>query len=54
MHTYLPLIKTIFFFDTMAELYSDLNHQERRTIKRHILGYITRDTSSGSGGDHLD
>ena len=32
----------------MQETYRDLNHKDRKAIKKHMPGFVTKDTKSDS------
>lgn len=33
-------------FYKMKFMFNDLNHQDRKSIKKHMIGYVTQDTPS--------
>lgn len=33
-------------FYKMKFMFNDLNHQDRKSIKKHMTGYVTQDTPS--------
>ena len=41
-------------FYTMADMFDTLNHQDRKTIKKHMPDYFTKDSSSGAEDDRKD
>lgn len=48
MKSLCKVIKRLYFF-FMQEIFPKLNHKDRKSIKKHMPGFVTKDTNSDSG-----